>query len=136
ALRQRQLLEAEQQLLAGPPPEREVLALRRSRGGGGAALPPPGLRLPRLAALVLERVDRHLATAPAQQVDHPVMRKGEEPGAEGRALRRRARALVPALGPGVLDPLVGLGRERRAEEAADEAVEARLVTRVELLERA
>ena len=69
ALRQRQLLEAVQQLLAGAAPERELVALRRGAGRRRPVLPGRGVGLPRLVAVALERVDRDLAAAPAQQVD-------------------------------------------------------------------
>jgi hypothetical protein len=52
------------------------------------------------------------------------MGEGEEPGAERRALRRPALALVHDLEPGVLEHLVVLRRQGGAEEAADEAVQA------------
>ena len=69
ALRQRQLLEAVEQLLAGAAPERELVALRRGRGRRRPVLPRRGVGLPRLVAVALEGIDRDLAAAAPQQVD-------------------------------------------------------------------
>ena len=63
-----------------------------------------------------------------------MMGEREQPGAKGRALRLPALARIDDAQPGVLEHLVGLRRERRTEQAANEAVERGLVAPVQLLE--
>ena len=118
ALRQRQLLEAVQQLLAGAAPERELLALRCGTGRRRPVLPRRGVGLPRLVAFALEGIDRDLAAAFAQEVDDAVMGEREEPGAECGPLRLPAIARVDDAQPGVLEDLVGLRRQRARRAGA------------------
>jgi hypothetical protein len=63
------------------------------------------------------------------------MGEREQPGTKGGALRLPALARVDDAQPRVLEHLVGLCRQRRAEQPPHEAIERALVTPVELLER-
>jgi hypothetical protein len=80
-------------------------------------------------------VERHLAPAHAQAVHGQVVRDREGPGAPGGALRREALARRDDPHPGVLEHLVGLRREPRAQQPLDEAEQPALVARIEHVER-
>jgi hypothetical protein len=84
---------------------------------------------------VASGAQRHLAAAAAQQVDDAVVRQREQPGAKARALRLPAFSGVHHAQPGVLEHLVGLRGQGRAQQAPHKAVQARLVAFVQLLER-